>query len=73
VALPPVPEAVTVVLACWAVPPVEGDVEACTGDRGNARPDRVVPPALEPGRMVLPGRYRSLLEPVDGSALSTSD
>jgi hypothetical protein len=59
--------------ACWVVPPVEGDVEDCTGGRGSACPNRVVPPALKPGRMVLPRRYRPLLEPVGGSALSTPD
>jgi hypothetical protein len=26
--------------ACWVVPPIGGDVEACTGDRGSAHPDR---------------------------------
>jgi hypothetical protein len=75
VALPPSP--VAVAPACWAVPPVGGDVEACTGSRGSARPDRAVPPTLEPDRAVAPRRYhphyRPPLEPMGGSTLSTPD
>jgi hypothetical protein len=71
-ARPPAPEAVAP--AYWAVPPGGGDVEARAGGRGSARPNRTVPPALEPGPVVAPGRYRphyrSPLEPVGGSALS---
>jgi hypothetical protein len=52
-------------------------MEACTSDRGSARPDWAVPPALELGRAVAPRRYRPHYRPplvsVGGSALSTHD
>jgi hypothetical protein len=46
VELPPALEAVT--SACWAVPLVGGDVEACTGGRANVRSNQTVPPTLPP-------------------------
>jgi hypothetical protein len=53
--------------------PAGDDIEAGAGSRGSARPDRAVPPVLEPSRVVTPGRYHLPLEPVDVSALATPD
>jgi hypothetical protein len=73
VGLPPATARLVVAPACWAVPSVGGDVEACTGDRGSTRLDRAVLTALESGRAVASGWYRSPVEPMDGSALLTPD
>jgi hypothetical protein len=52
-------------------------VEAYAGGRGSAHPDQSVPPVLESNRAVASERYRlhyrTSLEPVDGSVLSTPD
>jgi hypothetical protein len=71
VALPPAPEALAP--AHWTVSHVRGDVEVCTGGSASVRSNQPVPPALEPGRAIAPGWYRPSLEPVGGSALSTSE
>jgi hypothetical protein len=75
VALPSAPDAV--VPACWVVPSIGGDVEACMDSRGIVCPNWEVPSTLEPGRVVASGWYRPhyclLLEPVGGSVLSTID
>jgi hypothetical protein len=51
VALPSAPRGGS---ACRAVSPSGSDVEARAGDRGSARPNQAVPPALESGRAVPP-------------------
>jgi hypothetical protein len=60
-----------------ALPPAQAEVARCVSGRATAWSERAVPPALEPGRMLLSGQYRLHyilpLEPMGGGEMLPPD